>query len=63
MARKLDVEEIADLAVTVGVVCRAVELQEAYACRLQKACLRILALGEFDAVGGGLHAVVPILRA
>ncbi len=59
---ELDVKEIADLAVAVGVVADAVELQVGVAHACFKGLLaEFLALGELDAVGGGLDAVVADL--
>src|SRR5208283_849359 len=59
---QLDVEEVADLAMAVGVVADAVELEVGVAQPGFKGLLAILlALGEFDAVGGGLHGVVADL--
>ena len=59
---ELDVEQVADLAVAVGVVADAVELQVGVAhARVEGLLAEFLALGEFDAVGGSLHAVVADL--
>src|SRR6266849_1602442 len=59
---QLDIKQVADLAMPVGVVADAVELQVGGAHAGFKGLLgELLALGEFDAVGGGLHAVVANL--
>ena len=59
---QLHVEQVAHLAVAVGVVADAVELQVGVAQAGFKRLLAIiLALGEFDAVGRRLHAVVAHL--
>ena len=59
---QLHVEEVADLAVAVRVVADAVELQVGIAhARFEGLLAEFLALGELDAVGGGLHAVVADL--
>src|SRR3984893_11392163 len=59
---KLHVEEVADLAMSVGVVTDSVELQVGVAHTRFKCLLaEFLALGEFDAIGGRLHAVVADL--
>src|SRR6266478_2940865 len=59
---QLHVKQVADLAMSVGVVADAIELQVRVAHAGFKSLLgELLALGEFDAVGGGLHAVVANL--
>ena len=59
---QLHVEEVADLAVAVRVVADAVELQVGVAhARFEGLAAEFLALGELDAVGGRLHAVVADL--
>jgi hypothetical protein len=59
---QLDVEEIADAAMRVGGVADAVELQVRVAqTGLSRGLREFGALGEFDAVGGGLDAVVANL--
>jgi len=59
---QLDVKQVADLAMSIGVVANAIELQVGVAHAGFKGLLaEFLALGEFDAVGGGLHAVVADL--
>ena len=59
---ELDVEQVADLAMAVGVVPDAVELEIRVAQAGVEGLLRkFLALGEFDAVGGRLHRVVAYL--
>ncbi len=59
---ELDVKKIADLAVAVGVVADAVELQVRIAHpRFERFSAELLALGELDAVGGRLHGVVADL--
>ena len=61
---QLHVEQVAHLAVAVGVVADAVELQVGVAhARFEGLLAEILALGELDAVGGRLHAVVARLCA
>ena len=56
---QLDVEEIADLAVAVGVVADPVELQVGVAkAGLGGLARKLLALGELNAVGRRLHTVV-----
>src|SRR4029077_13486014 len=59
---ELHVKEVADLAMAVGVVADSVELQigVAHTC-VESLLAEFLALGELDAVGGGLHAVVTDL--
>jgi hypothetical protein len=60
---ELHVEQVADLAVRVGGVADAVELQVGVAqTGFSGGCFaELLALGELDAVGRGLHAVVADL--
>ena len=59
---QLHVEQVADLAMAVGVVADAVELQVGVAqARFERLLAEILALGELDAVGRRLHAVVAEL--
>ena len=59
---ELYVEEVADLAVGVGGVADAVELKVDVAeAGLGSGAAELLALGELDAVGGGLNAVVADL--
>src|SRR5258708_7127104 len=59
---QLHVEQVADLAVAVGVVADAVELKVGVAQSGFERLLReFLALGEFDAVGGRLNRVVSDL--
>ena len=56
---ELHVKEVAHLAVAVRVVADAVELQVRIAhARFEGLLAEFLALGEFDSVGRGLHAVV-----
>jgi len=56
------IEQVANLAMSVGVVADSVELQVGVTHTCFKGLLaKFLALGEFDAVGGGLHAVVADL--
>ena len=59
---QLHVKEVADLAVAVGIVADAVELQVGvpHAC-IKSLLAELLALREFDAVGSRLHAVVANL--
>ena len=59
---QLHVKQVAHLSVAVRIVADSIELQ----IRITKAgferlAAKFLALGEFDAVGCGLHAVVPEL--
>src|SRR5712692_7739677 len=55
---QLDVEQVADLAVAIGVVADAVELQVSVSqARLEGLPAELLALGELNAVGGRLDAV------
>ena len=59
---QLHVKQVADLAVAVGVVADAVELQVGVAqARFERLLAEFLALGELDAVGRRLHAVVADL--
>ena len=59
---QLHVEQVADLAMAVGVVADAVELQVGVAqARFEGLLAEFLALGELDAVGRRLHAVVADL--
>ena len=59
---QLDVEQVPHLAVAVGVVADAVELQVGVAQPgLEGPAAELLGLGELDAVGGRLHAVVAEL--
>ena len=59
---QLDVEQVADQAVRVGRVADAVELQVRVAqARFGRRLREIRALGELDAVGRRLHAVVADL--
>ena len=59
---QLDVEQIADLAVAVGVVADAVKLQVGVAqARLIRPPRKARILGELDPVGRALHAVVAHL--
>ena len=59
---QLHVEQIADLAVRVGRVADAVELQIGIAqAGFGSRAANLLALGELDAVGGRLHGVVADL--
>jgi hypothetical protein len=59
---QLHVEQIADLAVRVGGVADAVELQVGIAqTGVGGLAAELGALGELDAVGGGLHAGVADL--
>ena len=61
---QLDVEQVADLAVRVGGVADAVELEVDVAqAGLGGGAAELLALGELDAVRGGLHGVVADLAA
>src|SRR5579859_7531255 len=61
-AAQLDVEQVADLAVAVGVVADAVELQVGVAqSGFERLLCEFLALGEFDAVGGRLNGVISNL--
>src|SRR5208283_508598 len=56
---QLHVEEVADLAVAVGIVTDSVELEIGVTqAGFKRFLAEFLALGEFDAVGGGLHGVV-----
>src|SRR6266481_7761805 len=56
------IEQVANLAMSVGVVADAIELQVGVThARFKGLLAGFLALGEFDAVGGGLHAVVADL--
>ncbi len=59
---ELHVKEVADLAVAVGVVADAVELQVGVAhTGFEGFFAEFLALGELDAIGGGLDTVVADL--
>ena len=59
---QLDVEEVADLAVRVGLVADAVELQVGDAQARRRGGLgELRLLREADAVGGALHAEVADL--
>ena len=59
---QLYVEQVADLAVRVGRVADAVELEiDVAEAGLGSGAAELLALGELDAVGSGLHAVVANL--
>src|SRR4029077_2031255 len=59
---KLDVEQVADLAVAVSVIADAVELEIGITEAGFKSLLtKFLALGELDTVGGGLHGIVANL--
>ena len=61
---QLDVEQVADEAVRVGGVADAVELQVGVAqAGFERGLGELRALGELDAVGRGLHAVVADLLA
>ncbi len=61
---QLDVEQVADLAVRVGCVADAVELEvDVTESGFSGGAAQFLALGELDAVGRGLHAVVANLAA
>ncbi len=56
------VEQVADLAVRVGGVADAVELEvDVTETRLGSGAAKFLALGKLDAVGGCLHAVITHL--
>jgi hypothetical protein len=62
MARSFHVKQVAHLAVAVGVVADAVELQVGIAhARFKGLLAKFLALGKLDAVGRRLHAVVADL--
>ena len=59
---EFDVEQVADLAVTVGGVADAVELKVDVAeASFGGGAAKLLALGELNAIGGGLDAVVADL--
>src|SRR5882757_9254502 len=59
---ELDVKQVADLAMAVGVVADAVELQVGVAqAGFERLLRKFLALGEFDAVCRGLNRVVSNL--
>ena len=61
---QLYVEEVADLAVRVGCVADAVELEVDVAeAGFSSGAAKLLGLGEFNSVGRGLHAVVANLAA